>query len=605
MSIPSSATTDPTQDTSAVTTDPTDPTTSATTTEPAERSDQEALRTTGAAVTVRVLEREGVEVVFGLPGTTVMDLIDELGFSSRVRYLVTRHEQVAAFMADGYARASGTVGVCLASRGPGAANLAIGVHNAHAESVPLVALVGQVADRYRHRDAFEEVDLTTFFAPITKWGVEVHDAARIPELVQRAVRTALSPRPGAVLVSLPHDVQTSTVSGSAALQAHWRVGPSGPAADDVSAICDLLARAERPVMILGGGAEPHEPAFIELARRYEVPVVTTWLRKSQFPNQDPGFLGCLGYGAVPTTREAVAEADLVLAFGCKMSEFTTERWTLLGEDTKLVHVDVDPDALGRVRVPAVGVLADATLTARAILAQVDSSAAELGPLRGSRRRALRQRYLSEVTPPATPSAAEIGKVSSRAVLDALQSFVDREEAVLVADAPGFGTWIHRYLTFQRPRSFYGASGGSMGWGFPAAMGIQLARPQAQVVTVAGDGSFWMVAQDLETAVREDIPVVVVVTNNFAFGNTRDRQRTSFGGRYHGVFYNNPDFAAFAQLLGAHGERVQTDAELQPALERALASGRPAVVDVLQDRMEGLPEGLVPPGAQTPEGEASR
>jgi acetolactate synthase-1/2/3 large subunit len=185
-------------------------------------------------------------------------------------------------------------------------------------------------------------------------------------------------------------------------------------------------------------------------------------------------------------------------------------------------------------------------------------------------------------------------VSSAALVTALRAVLGGAPAVLVQDAPSFGTWIHRYLDFTEPGTFYASAGGSMGWGLPAAMGMQLARPDDRIITVSGDGSFWMVAQDLETAVREDLPVVTVISNNFAFGNTRDRQRTAHGGRYVGVFYGNPDFAAYARLLGAHGERVTAEADLRPALERALASGRPAVVDVIQDRQEGLPADLVPP-----------
>jgi acetolactate synthase-1/2/3 large subunit len=188
-------------------------------------------------------------------------------------------------------------------------------------------------------------------------------------------------------------------------------------------------------------------------------------------------------------------------------------------------------------------------------------------------------------------------VSSAALIIALREVLGSTRAILVQDAPSFGTWIHRHLDFTEPGSFYASAGGSMGWGFPAAMGIQLARPDARVVNISGDGSFWMVAQDLETAVREDLPVVTVINNNFSFGNTRDRQRTAHGGRYVGVFYGNPDFAAYARLLGAHGERVETEAGLLPALERAMASGRPAVVDVIQDRHEGLPSDLAPPIAR--------
>ena len=549
----------------------------------------------GAQATVEALVREGVRFVFGLPGTTIMDLIDALGERDEIRYIAVRHEQVAAFMADGYARGSGELGVCMASRGPGAANVSIGVHNAHAEAVPVMALIGQVPDALAHRDAFEEMDLLTFFAPITKWGIEIHDAARVPELVQRACRTAVSGRPGGVLVSIPHDVQTDSVHDPR-FQQRWRPSHAAGNADDLARASDLLSASLRPVIIVGGGIPSHDPSVVELAAQLSSPVVTTWLRKGAFPNSVTNYVGCLGYGASSATLAAVTDADVVLVLGAKLSEFSTNKWTLLNPDAVLIHVDVDEQVLGRVYVPEVGICADASGVAAALLTQT-SAGSPAATERADRLGKLRTAFLEQSVAP--DQHARHGTVSSAAVLSALQSFVHDPSSVLVADAPGFGTWIHRYLTLDRPNSFYGAAGGSMGWGFPAAMGIKLARPDQQVVMVTGDGSFWMVAQDLETAVRENIPLVILITNNFAFGNTRDRQRFAYGERYNGVFYQNPDFAKFAELLGAYGERVEADEDVAPALQRALASGRPAIVDVLQDRMEGLPEDLAPPGIDRP------
>jgi len=549
----------------------------------------------GAQIAVEALRREGVRHIFGLPGTTVMHLIDAAGQQPGLRYISARHEQVAAFMADGYARASGETGVCLASRGPGAANLAIGIHNARAESVPVLALVGQVSDEIYYRDAFEEMDLVRFFEPITKWSAEIHAAARIPELMQRAVRTARSGRPGPVLVSLPLDVQTAEADVS--YQPRFLPSRPTPQDGDVKKAVARLAAAERPVAILGGGlaGRGYDASLIKLVESLQIPVVTTWLRKNVFPNDSPLFCGSLGYGAVSATDGLVRDADVVLAIGCRFVEFTTGRWTLLPPGAALIQVDIDPGVLGQYYVPALGMCADAAAAAAAMLA-----AAQAQPppdrraqrRRGDRAAAARRAYLDQVTMPGQPPGA--ATVSSAALITALRAVLGGSPAVLVQDAPSFGTWIHRYLDFTEPGTFYASAGGSMGWGLPAAMGMQLARPGDRIITVSGDGSFWMVAQDLETAVREDLPVVTVINNNFAFGNTRDRQRTAHGGRYVGVFYENPDFAAYARLLGAHGERVTAEAGLRPALERALASGRPAVVDVIQDRQEGLPADLVPP-----------
>jgi acetolactate synthase-1/2/3 large subunit len=585
----------------------------------------------GAQVAIEALRREGVRHLVGLPGTTIMHLIDAAGQAPGVRYLSARHEQVAAFMADGYARASGGPGVCLASRGPGAANLAIGMHNAHAESIPVLALVGQVPDQISYREAFEEMDLVRFFDPITKWSLEIHQPDRIAELVQRAVRTALSGRPGPVMVSLPLDAQ---IAGAAArYQASARPLAPAPPPGAAQAAVARLAAARRPVIIVGGGLRGpgYDAGLARLASGLHIPVVTTWLRKNVFPNDSPLFCGSLGYGILPATEELVRGADLVLAIGCRFSEFTTARWTLPDPGTALIQVDIDPDALGRYYLPEIGICADAAAATAAMAAAADALAAPAGapaapgggaappasppaagaaalagredeggwPARLARRRAwaaaVRGQYRQQAALPAPPPGAP--QVSSAALVGALRTVLGATPATLVQDAPSLGTWIQRHLDFTTPDRYYASGGGAMGWGFPAALGMQLARPQERFITVSGDGSFWMVAQDLETAVREDLPVVTVISNNFAFGNTRDRQASAHGGRYLGVFYGNPDFAEFARLLGGHGERVETGAQLVPALERALASGKPAVVDVIQDPHEGLPPGLLPPAAR--------
>ena len=290
---------------------------------------------------------------------------------------------------------------------------------------------------------------------------------------------------------------------------------------------------------------------------------------------------------------------MVLAVGCRFSEFTTGRWTLLSPGCDLIQVDIDPDSLGRTYVPAIGICADAAQATSALADAADAMVPAPDPARAAWLASARAEYQRQAQLPARCPAPGSGKVSSAALVSALRTVLGRTRATVVQDAPSLGVWIQRYLGFCTPGSYYAAGGGSMGWGFPAAMGMQLARPDERFITVSGDGSFWMVAQDLETAVRENLPVITVINNNFAFGNTRDRQRAAHGGRYLGVFYTNPDFAAFARLLGAHGERVEQDADLVPALERALASGLPAVIDVIQDQHEGLPPGLLPPAARQP------
>ena len=394
------------------------------------------------------------------------------------------------------------------------------------------------------------------------------------------------------MVSLPLDVQRQEVAETQ-FQACFRVPRPEPQAEDLQAAADLLASSERPLLLVGGGAagEPSAAAVAALAEALEAPVATTWARNAAFPNEHRLYVGALGYGVLAVTEEAVAEADVLLSLGCRFSEFTTRRWRAISGGTRLIQCDVDPEEIGRVYVPAVGLVGDAGATARALSAVLLERGAP-PPDRRRRAAALRARYCEESTLPAAAAGGVC--VPSHAVVEALQSVMTGRRVTLLHDAASFGTWLHRYLRHERAGSFLASAGGAMGWGFPAAMGVQLARPEERVLCVSGDGAFWMVAQDLETAVRERIPVVTVVTNNFAFGNTRDRQRIDHGARYLGVFYDNPDFAAYARLLGAHGERVERAEELVPAIERSFESGLPAVVDVIQDRSEGLPPDLAPP-----------
>lgn len=548
----------------------------------------------GSDILIEALHREGITQVFGLPGTTVMGVIDSLVRRDDIRYLSTRHEQVAAFMADGYARGCGLPAVALASRGPGAANTTIAVHNAHAESIPLIVVIGQVSDDIAYRDAFEETDLVAFFSPITKWAVEVHDATRIPELVQRAVRTATSGRPGPVLISLPLDVQTQELQVK--FQAQFRPAPPAPNALALQQAADLLQAARRPAIIVGGGTltRRFDAGLDALARQLAAPVVTTWMRKNAVANDADYFCGSLGYGAATVSEDIVRDADVLLALGCRFSEFTTKRYTLVNPRSTLIHVDVDPAELGHIYVPTVGIHADAAHTAAALAAAM-STEHQIPRARAARLGALRSTYVEATRMP--PASASESPVPSADIVTALQAVMRRPDTILVQDVHTFGPWIQRYVEFTRPGSYYAAAGGSMGWGLPAALGIAIARPHERVLAVHGDGSFFMVAQDLETAVRENIPVVNVIVNNFAYGNTRDRQRFAFDARYSGVFLGNPDFAAYAQLLGAYGERVEKAAELEPAIRRALDCGRPAVIDAIQDSLEGLPDDLRPPGTR--------
>lgn len=414
----------------------------------------------GAQAVVDALVAEGVDHVFGLPGTTIMDLLDAIGQEPRIRYMSVRHEQAAAHMADGFWRASGQVAVCLASRGPGAANMTIGVHNAFAESIPLLALVGQVPNQIVHREAFEEMDIVSFFRPITKWAISIDTPARIDELVRRAVRVSRQGRPRPVLVSIPLDVLQAGAGVMASASTTAALTPA-PSPESIAPAVELLSRAERPVIVVGGGvqrAASYCESVIRLAEALGAPVVTTWLRKGAFPNQHPLYVGALGYGAHHVAERAVREADVLLAVGCRFSEFTTKRYSLLQADTAIIHVDIDATEIGAIYPTSVGIVADAGGTA-ATMARL-LSAVDRPTTRLSRTAELRSSYEAETALVEMRNKGD--GVESGAVVHALRRLVDRYGPIIVQDTHSFGPWVSRHVELRRPGAYYGAAGGAMG-----------------------------------------------------------------------------------------------------------------------------------------------
>ncbi|MCM3728881.1 thiamine pyrophosphate-binding protein [Neobacillus cucumis] len=546
----------------------------------------------GAQAVIETLQREGIKYAFGLPGTTIMHLIDALYDNDEIRYISVRHEQIAAFMADGFARSTGTIGVCMASRGPGAANLTIGIHNAYAESVPILAIIGQVSDEIYYRDAFEEMDLVKFFEPITKWSIEIHQTPRIPELLQRGIKTALSGRPRPVAISIPLDVQISEIKEFSFRPVH-RLNHRVIDVNGIKRAVEILKDAKDPVIIAGGGVAISNGTneLIQLAEQLAIPVITTWRKPNVFPNNHSLYFGNVGPGCAPSSWELIKEADVIFAVGMHFSEFSTNRWTSISNKTKLIHIDIDENEIGKIYIPEVSLLGDAKETMKVIIDQLASYTENLVD-RANFNKYL-PKYLEETK---LPELVTDCPVSSISVLESINRLMNEKDVIIVEDAATFGPWLTRYGKFK-PGNFYAAAGGSMGWGFPASMGIKLANPERIVLSVTGDGAFWMVAQDLETAVRENIPVVNIVLNNFCYGNTRDRQKTAHDGRHIGIHYNNIDFAEFARLLGAYGERVESAEQLDGAINRAIASGKPAIIDIIQDQWEGLPPDAIPATAR--------
>jgi acetolactate synthase-1/2/3 large subunit len=544
----------------------------------------------GAKVIIESLKREGIDHIFSLPGTTILDLFDALYDDKDVKLIVTRHEQGAAFMADGYTRVSGKPSVCMASRGPGAMNMAIGVHNAYMESSPIIVLIGQVDQDISLRDAFEEMDLVSVFKPFTKWSVEIQKAERIPELVQRAVRTSISGRPRPVMISVPMNLQKADIE-----EVFWpKTNLPRPRANirDIEGIINLIIRSNRPVILAGGGINSSEAngELLKFSEFLKIPTISTWARNDVFPNDNLLFLGAAGVGAAKVTLDYLASADLILAIGCRFSEFTTMRYSFLKSCSSLINIDIDSEGLSRVFSPTIGVISDAKLALEDLLNVSKTMVNEDYLMKGKDRLSKEIKEAKGKLLKASIIASDQYQgnfIHPGILMQNIQKTL-KEDAIIVIDAGSFMPWASRFYQYKQPKTMISTAGGSMGFALPAAIGAQLAQPDRKVIAITGDGGFMMVLQELETAVRYKIPIIVVVMNNFSFGNIKEKQIKNYGGRVIGSDYSNPDFAQLAKLFGANGERIEKTEEIVPAMGRALKSDLPSVLDVMIDPNLFLP-----------------
>lgn len=529
----------------------------------------------GGELVVAALEAAGVRSCFGVPGESFLAVLDALA-DSPVRFVSTRHEGAAAFMATGYARRSGELAVCLGTREVGTANLSIGVHNARQDSVGMLALAGQVPRALRHREAFQEVDLVAQMTPVAKWALELPATGRVPELMAKAVHVATSGRPGPVFVSMPEDV-TEGRSDAPSWPAVPLERPS-PSPAALEAVARALDRARRPLLFAGGGVAPAGTgALVALAEAAEVPVITGWRHHDAFPNDHRLYLGSAGLGAPPSVFERLAAADVVVVLGNRLQEHTTAGYALPSPAAELYAVDLEAAATLQHRPPRLALVADVASTLAGLCERVRRPQAE------GRRAANeedRRRFLAETAPPSVPRTT--GGVSYEEVCAGLASRLPGD-AVVTSDAGNFYAWIARYLRFGSGRHYVGPASGAMGFGLPAAIGAKLAEPWRPVVSVSGDGGFLMTATELETAVREDAPVVALVLDNARHGTIRMHQERAFPGRVVGTELGTTDLALVARGLGAFGALVEQPGQLAEALDEALSLGRPALVQVRMDR----------------------
>jgi acetolactate synthase-1/2/3 large subunit len=459
--------------------------------------------------------------------------------------------------------------VAMATRGVGASNLAIGVHTARQDSTPMLVLVGQVETTFLGREAFQEVDLPAFYAPITKWATTLHRADRVAELVSRGLRIATSGRPGPVMLALPADLLGEDVPAPD-LRASVS-SPAGSAPEEIRWVARRLGEARRPVMIAGGGARDARDELVAFAEAFNAGVYVGFRRQDVFPNDHPHYLGHLTLGTPPETLRAVEEADLVLVVGCRLSEVTTQGYRLPRRDQAVIQVDLDPGQVGAVVPVERGLVADARSSLAALIALVPSPRPPRDWAEAHRA------YLDSSEIPAARAANGIDPTQ---VIGALREVLPGD-AILTNDAGNFSTFVHRYWHYNEARTQLAPTNGAMGYGVPAAVAAKLAAPGRPVVALVGDGGFLMTGQEIETAVRYGVPITVVVFRNGMHGTIAMHQTREMG-RTAGVEIGDVDLAGYARSLGAAGHTVRDPDELAPAFERALASDVVALVDVVTD-----------------------
>ena len=527
----------------------------------------------------RALADAGVEWAFTVPGESFLGVLDALP-EAGIRVVATRHEGGAAFMAEAVGQLTGRPAACLGTRAVGAANLAIGIHTARQNSTPMVALVGQVERAFRGREAFQEVDQPGTFGRLAKWAAEIDDADRAPDLVGEGLRVMASGRPGPILFSLPEDVLDQPTS-----DARPAVSPEPPREPDAGAVAEivqLLAGAERPLILAGGGTirAGATDALVALAEALQVPVMSAWRRPDAFPHDNPLYLGMTGYGSPPSVAARALEADALLVIGCRLNEITSFGYRLPAQHTRWAHVDLEPrtDAPG-LRPPDIAVAADARAFLEAAIAAL--AATSLPAHDPARLERLEQERAAFLAASVVDEVAWDGPgVHPGRVIATLQRVLP-PNAILTTDAGNFGLWPARGYRFTQPGTFLGSTSGAMGYGLPAAIAASLCRPDRQVVALCGDGGFAMLMAEMETAVRAGAQPVVLVFDNRRYGTIAMHQARE-GRSQVAVELGHIDFSAVARACGAQGGRVTRDAEVEPALRDALASDRPALLQLEMD-----------------------
>ena len=553
---------------------------------------------TGAQILLESLKREGVNVLFGYPGGAIIDIYDELPRHPELKHVLVRHEQGAVHAADGYARASGKVGVCLVTSGPGATNTVTGIATAYCDSIPLVVLTGQVPTNLIGNDAFQEVDIVGITRPCTKHNFLVKDITRLAQTLREAFFLARSGRPGPVLVDLPKDVMQASTEFVWPEDVSMRsYNPTyKPNLNQLRRSAEEISKARRPMLLAGGGVilSNGSQALRELAQTLHLPVAYTLMGLGAFPATDPLSLGMVGMHGTYAANMSINHTDLLICVGARFDDRVTGKLDAFAPSARIVHIDIDPTSIRKnveVDVPVVG---DCRLALEGIL---EICKAKMGD----------RDWLEEHTEWLSTVAGwkkdhplcysdEGTAIKPQKVVETLFELT-KGDAILTTEVGQNQMWTAQFYNFTEPRTLLTSGGlGTMGYGFPAAIGAQMAFPDKKVITVAGDGSLQMNIQELATVVQQRLPIKVVILNNGYLGMVRQWQELFFNHNYSSTNMEaQPDFVKLAEAYGAEGYRITTREELLPTLKAALASPNPAFIDVRVDREENVYP-MVPAGA---------
>jgi acetolactate synthase-1/2/3 large subunit len=540
------------------------------------RPASEPVSRTGGQLLVDALKVHGVDLAFGVPGESYLEVLDALHDArEKIQFIICRQEGGASFMAEAYGKLTGRPGICFVTRGPGATNGAIGVHVAYQDSTPMILFVGQVGNDFVEREAFQEIDYRRMYGPMAKWVAQIDRADRVPEYINRAFHTAVSGRPGPVVLALPEDMLTETAV--VADTARYKRVAANPGDGDMRKLREMLAQAKRPFVILGGGgwsAQACEDirAFIEANG---LPVGTAFRRADLYDNRLPNYAGDVGIGINPALGERIKRSDLLIAVGPRLDEMTTGGYTLIDvprPKQRFVHVHPGAEELGRVYeadLPVNSGMPEFAAMARA-MKPVDSAAWR------DETRAARKEYEAWLEPGPAPGKLDFGKV-----MVWLRKRLP-PDTIVTNGAGNFAGWVHRYWQYTAFPTELAPIAGSMGYGAPAGVAAALTHPGRPVVSICGDGDFLMTGQELATAAQFDAKLMFIVVNNGMYGTIRMHQEREHPGRVSGTDLRNPDFAALARAYGLHGETVDRTEDFAAAFERAWSAKTASVIEVKTD-----------------------